>query len=94
MDAPTMLVVGGAIAALVAITKAAVPGLPARTLPLLVLAYSAAFVGAAYYSGIATGTLFDALVAVVGQAASALGLREAVVTAAPVMSTLPSRPQP
>lgn len=91
MDTQNMLVVGGAIAGLVAISKAGFPSIPARTLPLMVLAYSVIVVGIAAQSGAFTGTLFDGLVAVVGQAVSALGLREAIITAAPVMGTLPNR---
>jgi len=91
MDTQTVLLVGGAIAGLVAITKSALPDIPSRSLPLVVLAYSVALVGAAAYSGAFHGTLFDGIVATIGQAVSALGLREAVIGAAPSMSALPSR---
>lgn len=91
MDAQNMLVIGGVIAGLVAITKAGVPAIPSRALPLVVLAYSTVVVGAAAYSGAFSGSLFEALVAVVGQAVSALGLREATINAAPKMGALYSR---
>lgn len=91
MNPQTLLVIAGLIAGLVAITKAAIPDLPAKRLPLLVLAFSVIAVGAAFYSGAFSGSLFDLLVAIVGQAASALGLREAVVAVAPPLAALPSR---
>lgn len=83
MTVETMLVLGGMIAALVAILKAAFPALPSRALPLVVLAISAGVVMVGAASGEVTGSAFALLQAVVGQTVTALGLREGVVAAVP-----------
>lgn len=87
MDATTTLGIGGAIAILVAIVKMAFPALPSRMVPVLVLVLAA---GLVVLEAASTGDR-DALaivMQVVIQAASALGLREGLVTAVPRASAL------
>ena len=86
MDMSTTLVLGGMIAALVAIIKTAVPALPPRLLPPLVLALAIVVVAVGAVSGEVTGSPFALLQTVVGQTVTALGLREGLVAAAPRVS--------
>lgn len=91
MDGAVLLAIGGGIAATVAIIKSALPDVPARVLPLWVLAVSTVFVAVAAYSGQLGGTPFDLLIQVVSQTATAIGLREGLTVVAPAMKSLPRR---
>ncbi len=94
MDVTTIggaLGLGAGIAGVTALIKAAFPALPSRRIPLLVLALSAAVVGIGLASGELTMRPLEALLAIIGQAVTALGAREGVAAVAPRVSTLPSR---
>lgn len=82
---------GAAIAGMVALIKSAFPALPARVIPLIVLAVSFGVVAIGIYSGELDMRPLEALMAIVAQAVSALGAREALVSALPQASALPSR---
>lgn len=86
MDTGLTLGVGATLAALVAIIKSAVPDIPSRALPLLVLALAVVVVGVGAWSGEVQGTPFGLLAQVVGQTVAALGIREGIVAAAPRVS--------
>ena len=90
MDTSTTLGIGAAIAAGVAILKQALPFLPSRAIPLVVLALSGVLVGLGVASGnIARDPLAIAL-QIVSQTASTMGIREGLVAALPGASALPT----
>jgi hypothetical protein len=91
MNPEMILAMGAGIAGVTAILKAAFPDMPARFIPLIVVAVSSAFVVAGVQSHAIDGGALNVLLQIVQQAVAALGIREGVVAVAPQASTLPSR---
>lgn len=79
----TLLAIGAALATLVAMIKMAVPTMPARVIPLVVLVLSAALIGLGVASGAVPPDPLGVVLQVVAQAAATLGIREGVVAAIP-----------
>ena len=79
----TLLAIGAALATLVAMIKMAVPTMPPRAVPLVVLVLSGVLVGLGVASGAIPADPLGVVLQVVAQAAATLGIREGVVAAIP-----------
>lgn len=88
MEVGATLGIGAALAALVAIVKMAIPDLPARVIPVLVLVLAAIFVGLGVAGGSIAPDPLAVVLAVVSQAATTLGIREATVAAIPAAAAI------
>jgi len=88
MEVGATLGIGAALAALVAIVKMAVPDLPARAVPVLVLVLAGVLVGLGVMEGTIAREPLAVVLAVVSQTATTLGIREATVAAIPGAATI------